>query len=443
MLRKISQYAKSDAFRARIHDVVPGGAHTYSKGDDQFPALAPAALDYGLGAHVWDLDGNRFLDCSMGLTSVGLGHAFEPVISRVASELGRGVNFQRPSKLELEYGETFLSLVPGHQMVKLAKNGSTVTTAATKIARGITGRKLIAFPADHPFYSYDDWFIGKSPCALGIPEEIQNLSVTFKAYDLQSLQDLFDRYPGQIACVITEPEKNFPIPAGYLQAAMDLAHKDGALFIVDEMITGYKTALPGSTTRFDVVPDLTTWGKGIGNGFSLCALSGKKEIMEIGGIRRRGEEKLFLISTTHGAETHTLAAGLAVIDFYTNQADVIRHNHEIGDDLVQRCTQVVAQAGLSDFIEVVPCLWQPLFMFRNRLGQVDNGFRTLMLQEMISRGVLFQGIFSPCFSHSHEDVSYFVEAFSEAMTIYTRALDEGFDKFLIGEPTRPVFRKLI
>lgn len=442
MLRKISQFEKSDRYRARIHDLIPGGAHTYSKGDDQFPALAPAAIVRGQGSHVWDLDGNEFLDCSMGLTAVSLGHGYQPVIQRIMEELPNGVNFQRPSYLEMELAERFLSLVPGHDMIKFGKNGSTVTTAAVKIARGYTGRKLVAFPGDHPFYSYDDWFIGKTPCNLGVPREIQDLSVTFKSYDLQSLEDLFNAYPGQIACVITEPEKNFSVPENYLRDAIELTHRHGALFIADEMITGFKTALPGTSKLRGVVPDLSTWGKGMGNGFSICALTGTREVMELGGIRREGQEKLFLISTTHGAESHTLAAGLAVLDAFTGQ-EVISHNLAIGDRLVGQCRNAVRTAGLEENIEVVACPWQPLFVFKNAKGEIDNGFRTLVLQEMIARGVLFQGIFSPCFSHDGADVDYFTEALAESLPVYTRALEEGFEKHLVGPPTRPVFRKLL
>ena len=442
-MKIITHFEKSDAFRARIHDLIPGGAHTYSKGDDQFPKVAPAAIVRGLGSRVWDVDGNEFLDCSMGLTSVGLGHAYEPVVRRVADELSRGVNFQRPSILELQYAEAFLAQVPGHDMVKFAKNGSTVTTAATKIARGITGRKLVAFPGDHPFYSYDDWFIGKGACNRGIPQELAALSVTFKAYDLPSLKELFEKYPGQIACVITEPEKNFPIPEDFLKDALELTHREGALFIVDEMITGFKTAMPGSSSRFGVIPDLSTWGKGIGNGFSVCALSGKREVMEVGGIRRTGDEKLFLISTTHGAETHSLAAGLAVLDCYVHQEDVIGHNHAFGRALVGACSEEVRQAKLTEHVEIVPCDWQPLFLFKNRAGDIDNGYRTLMLQEMIRRGVLFQGIFSPCLSHNQADLAWFREAFKESLGVYSQALEDGFQRHLVGEPTKPVFRKFI
>jgi glutamate-1-semialdehyde aminotransferase/spore coat polysaccharide biosynthesis protein SpsF (cytidylyltransferase family) len=441
-LREITNFSASDKYRKKIHDLIPGGAHTYSKGDDQFPALAPAAIDHGKGAYVWDIDGNKFLDCSMGLTAVGLGHAYEPVVERVKKELDRGVNFQRPSYLEMETAERFLSLVPQHQMIKFAKNGSIVTTAAVKLARAFTGRKLVAFPGDHPFYSYDDWFIGKTACNLGVPDEISALSVTYKGDNLQSLKELFEKYPGQIACVISEPEKNWGIPENYLQDAIDLAHKHGALYIVDEMITGFKTDLPGSIKKYGVEPDMATWGKGIANGFSFCALTGKKEVMELGGIRKKGTEKVFLISTTHGGETHTLAAALATIDEFEKN-NVIEHNHGIGNYLNHLCNEVIRSNDLSDYIEMAPCDWMPVFVFRDKNREASPGLRTLALQEMIRRGVLFQGAFVPCYSHTKEDVEYLAGAFNETVAVYKKALDEGFEKYLKGEPAKPVFRKFL
>ena len=345
----INNFKNSDEYRKKIHNLIPGGAHTYSKGDDQFPALSPAAIKYGKGGYLFDIDGNKFLDCSMGLTSVSLGHAYGPVIERVKQELDNGVNFMRPSYLEMEMAETFLSLVPQHDMIKFAKNGSIVTTAAVKLARAFTGRKLIAFPHDHPFYSYDDWFIGKTACNFGVPDEISDLSVTFKSNDLNSLKELFDKYPGQIACVITEPERSIDqgVNAGeYLQQAIDLAHKEGALFIIDEMITGFKTDFPGSIKKYNLKPDMATWGKGIANGFSFCALTGTKEIMELGGIRNKGKEKVFLISTTHGGETNSIAAGLATIkEFKTKK--VIENNQKLGEYFVSEVNKVPLERSLK------------------------------------------------------------------------------------------------
>jgi spore coat polysaccharide biosynthesis protein SpsF len=450
IIRTITNFSKSNEYRSKIHDLIPGGAHTYSKGDDQFPELAPAAIRYGKGAHVWDIDNNEFLDCSMGLTSISLGHAYPEVIDRVKQELEYGVNFQRPSILEMEMAERFLSLVPQHDMIKFAKNGSIVTTAAVKLARAYTGRKLVAFPGDHPFYSYDDWFIGKTACNKGVPEEIANLSVTFQSCNLQSLKDLFAQYPGQIACVITEPERSHCghscncgyNPGTFLRDAIELAHQNGALFIIDEMITGFKTDFPGSITKYNLKPDMATWGKGIANGFSFCALTGTKEVMELGGIRNKGEEKVFLISTTHGGETHALAACMATIDIF-DKKPVIEHNHTIGNRFLESCNRIIKQHGLEQFVQVINCNWMPVFIFRNKKKEICPGMRTLALQEMIRRGVLFQGAFVPCYSHSLDDISYFAAAFNETLSTYSKAMDQGYEHYLKGEPAKAVFRKLL
>lgn len=442
MLNQITNFKKSDEYRSKIHNLIPGGAHTYSKGDDQFPKIAPAAISHGKGAYVWDVDGNKYLDCSMGLTSVSLGHAYGPVLARVKAELEKGVNFQRASALELEMAEKFLELVPCHQMIKFTKNGSTATTAAVKLARSYTGRELVGYPADHPFYSYDDWFIGKTPCDKGVPNSFKEYTVTYDSMDLNSLEAMFNKYPGQVSCVISEPEKTHNQPADYVKKLIDICHKHGALFIMDEMITGFKTAYPGSISKFNVEPDLATWGKGIANGFSFCALTGKKEIMELGGINRPGKEKVFLISTTHGGETHAMAACLATMEEFKTK-NVVAHNHAIGDYLINKTREAVLKAGLSEFILVSDSNWMVAFSFKNKAGVVDNGFRTLMLQEMIKRGILFQGVFVPCFSHAKSDVDFFIEALTESMAVYVQALEKGYEHYLIGEPTKPVFRKIL
>jgi glutamate-1-semialdehyde 2,1-aminomutase len=436
-------FTQSDQYRSAIHELIPGGAHTYSKGDDQFPQLAPAAIDRGKGAWLWDVDGNKFLDCSMGLTSVTLGHAFEPVLDRVKAELDKGVNFQRPSAIEKEMAEKFLSLVPQHDMIKFAKNGSIVTTAAVKLARAATGRKLVAFPGDHPFYSYDDWFIGKTACDKGVPSEVATLSVTFTSYDLASLKALFEQYPGQIACVITEPEKNFDgDTSAFLKDAIELAHREGALFIIDEMITGFKTALPGSMTKFGLDADMATWGKSTANGFSFCALTGKREVMQLGGIREKGKEKVFLISTTHGGETHAIGAGLATIEFY-EQHHVIAKNQQTGRQVIEGTRTIINRLGLGNHIQVSDTSWMVASVFKNNEGAADAGLRTLFMQEMIRNGVLFQGIFVPCYMHNDEELRVFLQAFERACGVYQQALETGFTEFLIGEPAKPVFRRVL
>ncbi len=442
-LRTITNFHKSDEYRKQIHNLIPGGAHTYSKGDDQFPERSPAAIERGDGAMVYDIDGNEFLDCSMGLTSVSLGHAYPSVVQRVKEELDRGVNFQRPSVLEKEMAEEFLKLVGIHDMIKFTKNGSTATTAAVKLARAFTGRELVCFPSDHPFYSYDDWFIGKTSCDKGVPEVFKNFTLTYNSLDLKTLEELFLSHPNKIACVISEPEKQTPLPENYLDQIIELCHAHGALFILDEMITGFKTDFPGSIKKCKKHhPDMATWGKGIANGFSFSALTGKKEIMEIGGINRPGKEKVFLVSTTHGGETHAMAACLQTIHEFKKH-NVVSHNQSIGQRLIDGTKTLIADKKLTAHITVSPTNWMVAFGFLDKENNPSPGLRTLFMQEMIARGVLFQGVFVPCYSHTNEHVDYFLLAFRESLDVYVKALENGYEKYLIGHPAKAVFRKYL
>lgn len=441
-MKTITNFSKSNDYRSHIHDLIPGGAHTYSKGDDQFPALSPASITHGKGCRVWDEDGNEYIECLGGLASISLGHAYEPVIDRVAQELKKGNNFSRPSVLEREIAEQFLAMVGSHDMIKFAKNGSVITTAAVKLARAYTGRKLVARPIDHPFYSYDDWFIGSTDVKSGIPSEYSSLTVTYKSDDMASLIALFNQYPDQIACVISEPEKMNVLPENYLRDAIDLAHRHGALWIMDEMITGYKTDFPGSMKKYNVVPDMTTWGKGIANGFSFCCLTGKKEVMELGGIRRNGQEKLFLISTTHGGETCSIAAALATLEEFQTKP-VLAHNQAIGQLFIDGSKDIIASHGLQHSIKQLQFNWHASLGYFDQEGNNSFGLRTLFHQELIRHGVLFQGIFCPNFAHTEQDVQHVLDAMNEACVIYKKGLEEGYASYLVGEPIKPVFRKYI
>jgi glutamate-1-semialdehyde 2,1-aminomutase len=188
-------------------------------------------------------------------------------------------------------------------MVKFAKNGSDVTTAAIKLARAATGRDLVAICGTQPFFSVDDWFIASTHMKAGIPSAYGSLTVKFNYNDLPSLQALFDAYPDQIAAVILEPATATQQPApGFLEGLRSLTEKHGAVLIFDEMITGMRWSRHGAQHVYGVTPHLSTWGKAIGNGFSVSALTGKRELMEIGGLNTDAP-RVFLLSTTHGAES--------------------------------------------------------------------------------------------------------------------------------------------
>ncbi len=188
-------FDNSTALGDRLAHLVPGGGHTYAKGADQFPALSPAVLTRGSGCRVWDADGNEFIEYGMGLRSVGLGHAFPAVVDAVRASLELGTNFTRPATIELDCAERFLDVIPTADMVKFTKDGSTATTAAVKLARKATGHDLIAMCADHPFFSYDDWYMSTTTSDGGIPADELDRVTMFAYNDLDSLQRVFDRHP--------------------------------------------------------------------------------------------------------------------------------------------------------------------------------------------------------------------------------------------------------
>lgn len=423
----------------RAQEIIPGGGHTYSKGPDQSPLLGPKLISHGKGSHVWDVDGNEYIDWAMGLTAVSLGHAFEPVLEAVRKELEKGVNFQCPSPIETELAELFLSVVPSAEMVKFAKNGSTVTTAAVKLARAYTGKKYVAYCSDHGFFSYDDWYIGAKPNNSGVPPEIAALTLTFKYNDIASVEKLFSEYPGKIACIILEPME-FDLPKdNFLHKVKDICHKNGAVFILDEMITGFKLGFPGIHTTLGIEADLTTWGKGVANGFSTCMLAGKKDLMKLGGIDH-DKERVFLISTTHGAETHALAAAIASIK-YARDNNTIASDEKKGIQIREQVEKLIAKYNLQKHLEIKghPC-WL-LMLFKDKEGVASDGFKTLFFQELIKHGILFRGTFNISVSHSDEDIRITIEAFDKAMEVYSKAIAEGYEKYLVGPPIKPVFRK--
>ena len=434
---------RSRRFAERIHEVIPGGAHTYSKGDDQFPQNAPCAIIRGDGARVWDPDGRDFIDCSMGLTSVSIGHGYGPVADAVCAAARSGTNFQRPAYIELEAAERFLETVqPGH-MIKFAKNGSTVTTAAVKLARAFTGRNRVAVCRDHNFFSYDDWFIVTTPCDRGIPDDMRSLSTAFAYNDIGSVEALFADPDHDIACLIMEPAKFDPPQDDFLQKVRDVCRRHNVVFILDEMITGFKWHRKGAQAFFDVSSDLTTWGKGMANGFSCCALTGRPDIMEIGGIRRTGHTKLFLISTTHGAETTGLAAMIATLDALDAHA-MIESNWQRGTYLSDALNQVIIRHGLQPALQIkgYPCLLS--VVCRSPSGVLDDAYRTLLMQEMIERGVLFQGLFYTTWSHQHQELESQIRAFDGACGVYAKALHDGScAQWLRGAPAKPVFRRTV
>lgn len=434
---RVGVFDRSNTLQDELHRLIPGGAHTYARGSDQYPEHMAPVLSRGRGARVWDVDDNEYVEYGMGLRSVTLGHAFAPVDDAVRKAISDGVNFSRPTALELDAARDFLELVPGADMVKFAKNGSDVTTAAVRLARAVTGRTGVAV-SDQPFFSVDDWFIGSTDMAAGIPAAATSPVRRFRYNDLLSLEEIL--VAGDTACVIMEAATGQAEPArGFLEGVRELCTRHGVLLVFDEMITGFRWSAHGAQQVYGVTPDLSTWGKGMGNGYAIAALAGRREFMELGGLNT-DLERVFLLSTTQGPERVGLAAFRAVAATYRS-SDPVGAMESAGRALADGVNSAARAVGLTDHIQVLGRASCLVFVTRDADGVPSQAFRTLFLQELITRGVLGQSFVTSA-AHTAADIEHTVAAATAALGPYGDALTaRSVEGLLRGRPVAPAIRR--
>lgn len=450
-----------DEIRARLHRSIPGGAHTYSKGDDQFPDNAPAALMKGKGPYVYDRGGRKFLDYGMGLRSVTLGYG-RPDITRAAIKgIQAGNNLTRPTFVEIESAEKLLDFLGWPEMVKFAKNGSNVTTAAVKLARAASGKNHVLIPDTQPFFSFDDWFIGRTPVQRGVLDATASFTRYFKYGSLDSLQAAYAETGGDVAAILLEPITNespctiHPDLATFSRVApcslekcrnsnflyelRDFCSANGIILIFDEMISGLRWANGGGSEYFGVRPDLSTFGKALGNGLSVSALVGRKVIMELGAINSLGAERTFLLSSTHGAEMSSLFAMQKVLKVYEAES-VVESLWDVGRRLRTAMSDAIVSSEAGHFVSVVGSSAGFGLSFHPEDIGLANTYRTVFLGNMIEESVLIPWI-SPSTTHGARQIRATAEATKKSLASMRNlhSVPELMTKF--GAPVKGVFRK--
>lgn len=423
-------YARSQEWKARAERIIPSCTQTFSKGPTQFvQGAAPVFLARGQGSHVWDVDGNEYIDYPMALGPIILGHNYPAVTEAVRHQAAEGTAFSLPHPLEVEVAEQLIEMVPCAEMVRFGKNGSDATAGAVRVARAFTGRDVIACCGYH---GWQDWYIGTTTRNKGVPDAVRRLTVPFAYNDIGSIERIFHDHPGRVAAVIMEPVGVVEPYEGFLQQVADLTRRQGAVLIYDEVVTGFRLARGGAQQYYGVMPDLTCVGKAIANGYPVAAVVGRRDIMAL------FDEVFF--SFTFGGEMVSLAAAQATLSVLRDEP-VIEHLWAQGRRLQDGYNALARRFELSAITECVGLPPRTVVVFRDEHGTESLLRKSLFQQECILRGILFSGNHNLCYSHTPADIDATLGVYEDAMAVLADAVRAGNERTrLRGEPVQPVFR---
>jgi len=422
---------KSLLLKNKAETLIPGCSQTFSKAPSQFvQGVSPVFLEKGRGSHVWDVDGNRYIDYAMALGPVILGHNYPAVTDAVKKTLEKGATFSLPHKSEVELAELLCAIIPCAEMARFGKNGSDATSGAVRVARAYTGRDKIACCGYH---GWQDWYIATTTRNKGIPEDVRKLTLTFEYNKIETLEKLFKENKDQVACVIMEPVGIVEPQNDFLNKARELAHGNGAVLIFDEIVTGFRLAPGGAQEYYGVIPDLACFGKAMANGFPISAVVGKRKMMKL-------FDEIFY-SFTFGGEIVSIAASIATIK-EMKRRNVIMYLRERGRRIKDGYNVFAREYGLEKYTECIGLNPRTVTLFRNKKGEADLLLKSLFQQECIKRGILFVGCHNICYSHSDEDIEYTLRVYRTVFEIIKDAIAKDKVRRLIeGKPVQPVFRK--
>lgn len=421
---------KSDEYYKIALELIPAQTQTLAKGPGQnIKGVAPKYLQRGKGSHVWDVDGNEYLDYTMAVGPLSLGYAYDKVDKAILEQLKDGITFSLMHPLEVEVAQLINKVVPNAESIRYSKVGADVTSAAVRLARAYTGRNKVLCCGYHGWH---DWYISVTDRNKGIPLAVQDLSFTFNYNDIQSVIDSIDE---DTACVILEPFVFEEPKDNFLHKLRDVCTQNGTLLIFDEMWTGFRIAVGGAQEYFGVKADLACFSKAVANGMPISILTGKKEIMQL-------LEKDVFFFTTFGGEALSLAAVKATVTEIIEK-NVPEYLAKQGRKLKDGYNSIASKLGM-DYTKCSGFDCRTIITFdAEKSGCNPLEMKSLVQQEMIKRGILWGGFHNMSFSHSDDDIEYTLKAYEDVLPILKKAVDEkNVKSYLRGEPVEPVFRKV-
>ena len=428
MTAKYPDITRSNDLWKRALPLIPAGTQTLAKGPGQWvDGVAPKYLARGRGAHVWDVDGNEYVDLVMGVGPLSLGYAHPGVDEAIQRQLVDGITFSLMHPLEVEVAELVHEVVPGAEMVRFSKTGCDATTAAVRLARAFTKRNKVLCCGYHGWH---DWYISVTDRSAGIPAAVRDLTHTFRYNDLASVEEGLD---DDTACIILEPTVFEAPQPGFLEGLRALCDRTGALLVFDEMWTGFRVALGGAQAHFDVRADLVTFSKAVANGMPISILAGRGDVM------RLCDKDVFFF-TTFGGEALSLAAAKATIEVMKREP-VFETIAATGTRLRDGYNALCQELGIDYSTAVgLPC--RSLVKLEPRGGATGLEMKSYVQQEMIARGILWGGFHTMSYAHGDAEVNAVLAAYREVLPLLKSAVDEGkVRERLRGGVLEAVFRK--
>ncbi len=423
---------RSLELKAQAEKLIPSVTQTFSKNPTQFvQGVAPVYLQKGKGSHVWDVDGNEYLDYPMALGPIILGHNYPRVSEAVRAQMEEGTVFTLPHPVEIDVARILCEIIPSAERVRFGKNGSDVTSGSVRVARAFTGRDRIATCGYHGWH---DWYIGTTTRNKGIPKAVAELSHAFGYNDLDACEKLFAKYPGEIAAVILEPVVATAPAPGFLEGLRALTRKHGALLIFDEVVTGFRMGIGGAQEHYGVTPDLSCFGKAMANGYPVAAVVGRADIMAM-------FDEIFF-SFTFGGDAISLAAAKATIS-EMREKNVFPHLWEEGRKLLDGFNVLAREFGVADKVRTVGYAPRSVMEWKGDSDEQNLLFKSYFQQECIKRGVLFQGFHNVTYSHTPGDIDYTLRVYRTVMEDFAANLKAGtLAAKMEGPPVSAVFRRL-
>lgn len=430
----MKSFEKSNQLLERELKVSPLAAQTFSKSYRYFcKGISPSYIEKGEGCYLYDVDGNKFIDfvCALGPITVGYN---EPSVNEaVIKQVQKGASFSLQAEVEVDLAEKICQIVPCAEKVRFVKNGGDATTAAIRLARAYTGKDMVLMSGYHGMH---DWSIGASENRKGVPKAVCELTKTFKYNDLDDLEKKLLEYEGKVAAVILEPIQSDGPKEGYLAGVKELSHKHGAVLIFDEVVSGFRYALGGASELYNVVPDLASFGKGMGNGFAISAVAGKAQIMDL------IEEGVF-VSTTFGGDAVGMAAALATISIL-ERPGFYEYIWKLGTKMRDGLVSLVAKYNLNKIISVSGLAPHCGLSFDGigNLSYLD--IQSVYSQVMIENGILVFAICNLNASHTEKDIDCYLDATDKAFALISKAIEQdSLDGILLGGKVDPVFKRNI